>query len=111
MLYLIPPGCGRRAARTRNQHKLYTNSPRRKTRQKTLTCSTQGAGLAAEVPICGVDVLAILAASMEVAVATVCTTSAAAGEASGRSGVGVLAVGGVGGRAVSALRVTKRHTT
>ena len=54
-----------------------------KTRQKTLTCSTQGAGLAAEVPICGVDALAILEASRVVAVATVLTTSAATGEASG----------------------------
>ena len=54
-----------------------------RTRQMTLTCSTQGAGLAAEVPISGVDALAILAASMVVAVATVFTTSVATGEASG----------------------------
>ena len=82
-----------------------------KTRQKTLTCSTQGAGLAAEVPICGVDALAILAASKVVAVATVLTTSAATGDASGWSGVGALSVGGVGGRTVSALQVTERHAT
>ena len=81
-----------------------------KTRQKTLTCSTQGAGLAAEVPTCGVDELAILAASTVVVVATALTTSAAPGEASGWSGVGALSVGGVGGRTVSALQVIEGHT-
>ena len=58
--------------------------------------------MAAEVPICGVDVLAILAASTEVVVAIVFTTSAATGEAAGW-GVEALSVGGVGGRTVSAL--------
>ena len=65
--------------------------------------------MAAEVPICGVDVLAILAASMKVVVATAFTASAAPGEASGWSGVGALSVGGVGGRTVSALQVIEEH--